>query len=193
MSILLQLQERSQQHCELCNQSTPLEIYAIPPLSEKQASTSLFLCKKCIQQIDKKETLDPTYWTFLNQTMWSEIPAVQIVSWRMLQRLKNETWANEALDLMYLDEENETWAKAMGDHIESGEATFHQDAFGNILQNGDSVVLTKSLDVKGSSVNAKIGTVVKNIKLVSDNKEQIEGKIDNQVIVILTQYLRKSN
>jgi len=52
--------------------------------------------------------------------------------------------------------------------------------------------LTKSLDVKGSQINARIGTTVKNIKLVPDNTEQIEGKIEGQQIVILTKYVRKT-
>ena len=56
----------------------------------------------------------------------------------------------------------------------------------------DSVTLIKSLDVKGSQINAKIGTVVKNIKIVADNTEQIEGKIEGQQIVILTKFVRKS-
>ncbi|MBO9611248.1 MAG: alkylphosphonate utilization protein [Dyadobacter sp.] len=67
----------------------------------------------------------------------------------------------------------------------------HRDSNGNILKNGDTVVLTRTLDVKGSSLNARMGTVVKNIRVVEDNTEQIEGKIDGQLIVILTKYLRK--
>jgi len=62
-----------------------------------------------------------------------------------------------------------------------------------VLQNGDAVVLTKSLDVKGSTLNARMGTVVRNIRLVHDNTDQIEGKIEGQLIVILTQYVRKQN
>jgi len=61
----------------------------------------------------------------------------------------------------------------------------------NILKTGDTVVLTRSLAVRGSSLNARMGTVVKNIRVVEDNAEQIEGKIDGQLIVILTKYLRK--
>jgi protein PhnA len=52
--------------------------------------------------------------------------------------------------------------------------------------------LIKTLDVKGSSISAKVGTVVKNIRLVADNVEQIEGRVDSQLIVILTKYLRKN-
>jgi protein PhnA len=45
--------------------------------------------------------------------------------------------------------------------------------------------------VKGSTLSAKMGTVVKNIRLVEDNTEQIEGKVDGQQIVLLTKYVRK--
>jgi len=61
------------------------------------------------------------------------------------------------------------------------------------MENGDTVVLVKTLDVKGSSLSAKLGTVVKNIKLVEDNKDQIEGRIEGQLIVILTKYVRKQS
>jgi len=55
------------------------------------------------------------------------------------------------------------------------------------------VVLTRTLDVKGSTMSAKLGTVVRNIRLVEDNPEQIEGKVNGQQIVILTKYLRKQH
>ncbi|HRI22134.1 MAG TPA: alkylphosphonate utilization protein, partial [Panacibacter sp.] len=83
------------------------------------------------------------------------------------------------------------WAKATGDHENDATVQLHKDANGNTLQTGDTVILIKSLDVKGSSLNAKLGTVVKNIRIVEDNTEQIEGKIEGQVIVILTKYVRK--
>ena len=123
--------------------------------------------------------------------MWSEIPGVQVVTWRMLNRLRNESWAAESLDLMYLDDEKLAWARATGDHENDSVVDLHKDSNGNILKEGDTIVLTKSLDVKGSTLNAKMGTVVKNIRLVPDNTEQIEGKIEGQVIVILTKYVRK--
>ncbi|MEI6311328.1 MAG: PhnA domain-containing protein [Bacteroidota bacterium] len=192
MSVEQQVISRSNNQCELCKSTNKLSIYDIPPATEKQASHSLYVCEKCKSQLEKKEELDINHWSCLNESMWSEVPAVQVVSWRMLNRLKNESWASDALDMMYLDDDNLVWAKAMGDHENSGEASFHRDANGIILQNGDNVVLTKSLDVKGSSANAKVGTIVRNIKLVSDNVEQIEGKIDDQLIVILTKYLRKN-
>jgi protein PhnA len=123
--------------------------------------------------------------------MWSEVPGVQVVAWRMLNRLRNESWAADALDMLYLDDEKLTWAKATGDHEADASVDLHKDAYGAVLQNGDTVVLTKSLDVKGSTVNARLGTVIRNIRLVGDNTEQIEGRIEGQLIVILTKYVRK--
>lgn len=95
------------------------------------------------------------------------------------------------LDMMYLDDDTLAWAKATGDHDNDAAVELHRDCNGNMLQSGDTVVLTKSLDVKGSSLNAKMGTVVKHIRLAEENTEQIEGKIEGQVIVILTKYVRK--
>jgi len=125
--------------------------------------------------------------------MWSEVPAVQIVSWRMMNRFRNESWASENLDMMFLDEQNLAWAKATGDHETDGSVDLHKDCNGNLLQDGDIVVLIKSLDVKGSTLNAKLGTVVRNIRLVKNNTEQIEGRIESQQIVILTKYVRKQH
>ncbi|HEY0177127.1 MAG TPA: alkylphosphonate utilization protein [Pedobacter sp.] len=136
--------------------------------------------------------MNPNHWRCLTTSMWSEVPAVQVVSWRLLNRLSNsEGWAADNLDMMYLDEETLAWAKAGAEDEDDAPAEFHKDCNNSPLQTGDSVVLIKSLDVKGSSLNAKMGTVVKNIRLVENNIDQIEGKIEGQVIVILTKYVRK--
>lgn len=140
----------------------------------------------------KKEELDSRFWeSFLPTAMWSEVPAVQVVSWRMLNRFRNESWAADALDMIYLNEDNLAWAEETGDHLGDGSTELHKDSNGNILQNGDTVTLTKDLDVKGSTINAKMGTAVRNIRLVHDNVEQIEGKIDGQQIVILTKFVKR--
>lgn len=187
------LQKRSEGKCELCKATGTLSVYEVPPQSGSNEDNSLLICDKCRAQIEKKEELDSQYWNFLSETMWSDVPAVQVISWRMLNRLKRESWAADNLDMMYLSEEALEWAKATGDHDNDGTVDLHKDANGNQLFAGDTVILTKSLDVKGSTINAKMGTVVKNIRLVEDNTEQIEGKIEGQVIVILTKYVRKQN
>lgn len=191
MSLEQELIARSNNQCELCASTHNLTVYEVPPQEQQRLENSLWLCEKCRLQLEKKEVLDKTHWSCLTASMWSEVPAVQVVSWRMLSRLRDESWAVDALELLYFDDQTLAWAKSTGDHENSSEVDLHKDCNGTLLQNGDTVVLIKSLDVKGSSVNARLGTVIKNIRLVHDNNEQIEGKIDGQTIVILTKYLRK--
>ena len=186
-----QLLQRSDNKCELCQSGAHLNIYEVPPASTSNADNTIVICDTCLAQIEKKAELDSNHWRCLPEAMWSEVPGVQVVAWRMLNRLKQESWAMENLDMLYLDDEKLAWAKATGDHDNDAAVELHKDCNGAILQSGDAVVLIKSLDVKGSSLNAKMGTVVKNIRLVEDNTEQIEGKIEGQVIVILTKYVRK--
>lgn len=187
------LTKRSEKKCELCQAETPLKVYEVLPQTRTNEDNCIMICDKCLAQIEKKEELDSAHWSCLTTSMWSEVPGVQVVSWRMLNRLRSESWAMDALDMMYLDDEKLEWAKATGDHDNDGTVDLHKDCNGNVLQAGDSVVLIKSLDVKGSTLNAKLGTVVKNIRLVENNTEQIEGRIEGQVIVILTKYVRKQS
>ena len=187
------LVKRSGGKCELCGSIDPVQFYEVPPQSSRSEDNCIMLCAKCSAQIEKKEELDATHWKVLSESMWNEVPGVQVMAWRMLNRLRNESWAADNLDMLYLDDEKLAWAKATGDHEGDASVDLHRDANGNVLQQGDTVVLTKSLDVKGSTLNAKMGTVVKNIRLVENNTEQIEGKIEGQVIVILTKYVRKQN
>lgn len=53
-----------------------------------------------------------------------------------------------------------------------------KDAHGTPLQDGDSVTVIKNLKVKGSSNVVKVGTKVKNIRLVPDSDHNIDCKID---------------
>ena len=65
------------------------------------------------------------------------------------------------------------------------------DCFGAVLLSGDNVVLTKTMDAKGATFSAKVGTVVHNIRLVLDNIDQIEGRVNGSQIIILTKYVKK--
>ena len=191
MSLVQELQIRSGNKCELCTAETNLAVYEVPPTSNANTDNSILVCKICLDQIEKTEQLDTGRWKILNETMWSEFAPVQVVAWRMLSRLRNEGWAADSLDILYLEEDTLEWAKKTGDHELDGNVEFHQDSNGTRLYEGDTVVLVKTLDVKGSTLSAKLGTVVKNIRLVHDNTEQVEGKVEGQTIVILTKYLRK--
>ncbi len=191
MKVEEQVAIRSGNLCELCGSNDNIKLFEVPPQQGLSSDTSIMICSKCLVQIEKKEELDSAHWRCLTSSMWSEVPAVQVTAWRMLNRLRNESWASENLDMLYLDDDKLAWAKTSGDHENDSTVDLHKDSNGYVLKNGDTVVLIKSLDVKGSTLNAKMGTVVKNIRIVEANTEQIEGKIEGQQIVILTKYVRK--
>ncbi|MBP9196327.1 MAG: alkylphosphonate utilization protein, partial [Saprospiraceae bacterium] len=110
-----------------------------------------------------------------------------VVSYRMLQVLSDQEWALDLLGMIYMDDETLEWAEGS-----AGDDAVHKDSNGHILKTGDSVVLIKDLDVKGANFIAKRGTPVRRITLVHDNPEQIEGRVNDQHIVILTKYVKKS-
>ncbi len=74
-----------------------------------------------------------------------------------------------------------------------GGATIVRDSNGNVLAEGDTVVVIKDLKVKGSSIPLKQGTVIKNIRLVEDDAEHIEGNSEKiKGLVLKTCFLRKA-
>jgi protein PhnA len=147
------------------------------------------LTKHLKDQVENPDTMNPNDWRSLSDSMWNENLPVQILSWRMLSRLKNI----DTLEMMYLDEEALEWAKATGEGEEEDENKIvHKDSNGAILKDGDSVVLIKDLDVKGATFTAKRGAAVHNIKVVWDDANLIEGRVENQHIYILTQYVKKT-
>ena len=192
MNLEKELQKRSNHSCELCGSIKDLSIYEVPPTSKTtELDKYIYTCETCKEQIEIPEKTDPNHWRCLNDSMWSEHKPVQIVAWRMLNRLKNEGWPQELLDMMYLDDEDLQWAKATIATEDSENNIVHKDSNGVILETGDSVVLIKDLPVKGSSMVAKRGTAVRRISLDHDNAEYIEGKVNGQQIVIITKYVKK--
>ncbi|WMI66317.1 PhnA domain-containing protein [Aestuariibaculum sp. YM273] len=192
MSILQTLKDRSSNTCELCKSDKELSQYTLPPSLNESVDNSVLVCSNCLSQIEGETEMDANHWRCLNDSMWSEFVAVQILSWRMLQRLRNEGWPKDLLDMMYLDDDALALARATGEDKDESEKIIHRDVNGVILENGDSVVLVKDLKVKGSSMVAKQGTAVRNIRLDRDNAEYIEGKVDGQQIVIITKYVKKT-
>ena len=191
MSVLQTLQDRSNNTCQLCTSTEGLSQYTIPPSLNENVDNDVLVCKTCLDQIEGTVDMDSNHWRCLNDSMWSEFVAVQIMAWRMLQRLRNEGWPKDLLDMMYLDDEALALARATGEHEDEASKIIHRDVNGVILEAGDSVVLIKDLKVKGSSIVAKQGTAVRNIRLDYENAEYIEGKVDSQQIVIITKYVKK--
>ncbi len=185
-----ELQQRSNNKCELCGSEENLSVFEVPNSPTDVADTSILICGTCKDQIEDPEKVDPNHWRCLNDSMWSAVPAVQVMAWRMLNRLNAEGWPQDLLDMMYLEDETKEWAKA-GLAENTAKAIVHRDSNGVILEAGDSVVLIKDLKVKGSSMVAKQGTAVRRISLDHENEKYIEGKVDGQQIVIITDFVKK--
>ena len=191
MSLLSELQNRSNHHCELCTSEEKLAIYEVKPVSNGGFDGSILACETCVNQIENPKTMDSNHWRCLNDAIWSEFSPVKVISWRMLHRLKNEGWPKELLEMMYLTDDELAIAKATNEHLDDSEKVIHRDCNGVILEAGDTVVLIKDLKVKGSSMVAKQGTAVRRISLDHENANYIEGKVNGTQIVIITEYVKK--
>ncbi|CAM4027058.1 PhnA protein [Flavobacterium branchiophilum] len=183
------LKDRSGAICEISGTEHDLVVYTLAPYTAESLEHSVLIAQNLKNQIENPETTDEKDWRGLSESMWSEHLPVQILSYRMLARLKN----NDLLEMMYLEEEALNWAKATGEGEEEDEnKVVHKDSNGAVLKDGDSVVLIKDLDVKGATFTAKRGAAVHHIKLVWDDANLIEGRVENQNIYILTQYVKKT-
>jgi protein PhnA len=105
------LVRRSRSKCELCEaDGVKLTAFEVPPVSDLlTADRCLFLCETCREQIETPKRMDADHWRCLNNSIWSEIPVVQVMSARMLKRLSKERWAEELLEEAYFDEEVDAW------------------------------------------------------------------------------------
>ncbi|MDC1063680.1 alkylphosphonate utilization protein [Flavobacteriales bacterium] len=66
-----------------------------------------------------------------------------------------------------------------------------KDSVGNILNDGDTIVLTKTLKIKGMSKTLKRGDKIKNIRLIND-LNNIECRVGKSQIVLKTCFIKKS-
>lgn len=184
MALSQKLNERCQGTCELCGAEPATTEYLVSPKTEERVENQVALCAICLAALEDDSKGD--HWRCLEGSIWNPEPAVQALSYRLLTRYKEQDWASQVIHSVELDEAVTEWALSAFEV-----ADVHKDAFGNTLENGDTVVLTQALNVKGTSFSAAKGTVVKKIRLVPDNTGQIEGKINEQMIVILTKYVKK--
>lgn len=179
------LRERSNGNCELCNNEEAAIAYAVSPKNNDAIENEVAVCSTCLAAME-----DPAaamHWHCLAGSIWNAEPSVQALSYRLLYKHKDQEWAGEIINSIELDEAVTNWALTAFQVKE-----VHRDSNGNELVNGDTVVLIQGLNVKGANFMAPKGTIVRKIRLVPDNTEQIEGKINEQTIVILTKYVRRS-
>ena len=87
------LNTRSCGACELCSAINKLSLYEVSHAAYRDEDSCLMICETCQAQVEKKAELDSAHWRFLSDAIWSEIPGVQVIAWRMLNRLRSESWA----------------------------------------------------------------------------------------------------
>ena len=189
MGLSRELTKRCEDKCELCLSTESLDTFVVSPKSGDNLEEQIAICQTCKSQMEDDDLIDQNHWRCLNDSMWNTEPAVQVVAYRMLPKLKSTDWAGNLIDMMYLDDDTKDWAKS-GIQDDS-EKVIHKDSNGTILEAGDTVVLIEDLKVKGSSLVAKRGSAVRRIRLVHDNPNHIEGKVEGQTVVILTQFVKK--
>ena len=167
--------------CELCNSNNELSLYEV----SGRDNINITVCSICDSQLKDDNKIDDLHWHCLNDSMWSENDAVKVVAFRMLTKLKNQ----DALDMIYLEDDVRNWALSSIGIIDE-DIDIKKDANGNILSVGDSITIMKDLDVKGSNIVAKRGTVVKNIR-IGNVSGHIEGKINGTSIYLKCEFIKK--
>lgn len=168
-----ELRARAGNICEFCGKADDLAGVDFAPAGP------VLLCPDCRGESDVPED----HFRCLEGAAWSPEPVVQYAVWAWLGGLQ-AAWATETRAAMMLSPEAEAWAQAPA-------AVEHRDSNGALLANGDTVTLIKDLPVKGAGFTAKRGTAVRGISLVSDNAAHIEGRVEGQRIVILTEFVKK--
>lgn len=169
-------------NCAICS-AEATTTYVVTPKPDEIA-----ICAACLDGIEQGPK-DAPHWQCLHEAIWSTQAPVQVVAYRLLHALPEAPWARDLLEIAYLEEDVKDRAEAgMSDE----DAVVHRDSNGAVLADGDNVVLIKDLPVKGAGFTAKRGTPVRNISLVHDNAEHIEGRVESQRIVILTKFVKKT-
>lgn len=110
-----ELARRAKSKCELTGAAgVPLRPYEVPPVpADPELGRTLLLSEACHDVLENPKRLAGREWQCLAEAVWSEMPAVQVVAWRMLNHLaKREDWAREVVEELFLDEEVEAWAKS---------------------------------------------------------------------------------
>ncbi|MBA1433318.1 MAG: PhnA domain-containing protein [Epsilonproteobacteria bacterium] len=170
--------------CELCGSSEDVTLMELP-VSDGSEEQSIYVCANCKGQIESGE-LDETHFNCLNDAMWSEVPAVKVMSYILWNKLGR----SDMLDMMYLEDAEQKLADA-AINAEANKVVF-RDANGVELHAGDSIVILKDLDVKGAGFTAKRGTTVTKIALPNDMNDHVEGRVNGTKIYLKTEFIKKA-
>ena len=189
MSVETELIERSGNQCELCAATSELVVLPIHPRTGDVAANCVYLCGTCSCQATGEQPMESNHWYCLQESAWSPEPAIQVLAWRLLNRLSAQGWAIDLADQIYMEDETRAWAGQLEAPGETADNPV--DSNGTVLNEGDSVTLIKDLVVKGANFTAKRGTLVKNIR-VGDDSSHVEGKVNKMSIMLKTGFLKRA-
>ncbi|MDF1876319.1 PhnA domain-containing protein [Sulfurimonas sp. SAG-AH-194-L11] len=170
--------------CELCSSEEDVVLVELS-VSDASEEQSVYLCKNCNAQIESGE-LDENHFNCLNDSMWSETPAVKVMSYILWSRLGRQ----DMCEMMYL-EEDELKLAQRALNAEANKLVY-RDANGVELKAGDSIVILKDLEVKGAGFTAKRGTTVTRIGLAPGDVGHVEGRVNGTKIFIKTEFIKKA-
>ncbi|KEQ16369.1 PhnA protein [Endozoicomonas numazuensis] len=112
------LARRASSKCELCEASgVPLKTYEVAPVpDEPDFEHCLMTCETCKDQLslfeNKPTKMNADHWRCLGKTVWSQVPAAQVMSVRILRQMSEpHPWAAETLEHVFLDPEIESWVQ----------------------------------------------------------------------------------
>ena len=180
-----ELSKRSNNNCELCSATDNLDAIEVASVKKDiSLETCVLLCETCRKGIELPASVAVHHWNCLQGSIWSDVPAVQVLSWRICNAFSSEIWAQDILSQMYFDEETQEWAE------NDGKMPVTLDSNGIEILAGDSVYIIKDLVVKGAGFTAKRGTTVRNVRLTLD-PDYIEGKVNGTSLMLKTCFMKK--
>lgn len=176
------LSERAGGVCELCGGAEGLLAREVGPSDLPRVERAILECQSC-----RTEPVDSRHWFCLQESVWSEVPAVQVAAYRLLHGI-SASWATEQIEGLYIDDALLDWARQ---ELADPDAPVARDSHGAELVSGDSVTLIKDLAVKGAGFTAKRGTLVRGIR-TGDDPGLVEGRVKGTVIYLKTEFLKKA-
>lgn len=107
------LARRSGSCCEMCLRcGVALAPWEVPPVkAEPDIDRAIFVCDECKSQMTHPKKIDPNHWHCLHKSVWSDVTAVKVTAVAMLQRLQSEDWAEELIEQVYLEPEEQAWVE----------------------------------------------------------------------------------
>jgi protein PhnA len=90
MSTQILLETRSGGVCELCKSTAGLAGFLVEGGNDLGADASVLLCNACLDQVSGALEKDPRHFMCLNESMWSQTPAVQVLAWRLFSKPRVE-------------------------------------------------------------------------------------------------------